>query len=66
MSLKIINEINKFSSYKFDESDYKIVNTRTQDMADIDEFLEIVHILDNHHVQFIMGKNYSIKILGRK
>ena len=66
MSLKIINEINKFSSYKFDESDYKIVNTRTQDMADIDEFLEIVHILDNHHVQFIMGKNYSIKILGRR
>ena len=66
MSLKIINEINKFSSYRFDESDYKIVNTRTQDMADIDEFLEIVHILDNHHVQFIMGKNYSIKILGRR
>ncbi len=66
MSLKIIDEINKFSSYRFDENDYKVVNTRTQDMADIDEFLEIVHILDNHHIQFIMGKNYSIKIIGKR
>lgn len=66
MSLKIINEINKFSSYKFDENNYKVINTRTQDTANLDEFLEIAHILDTNRINYIMGNNFSIKVLERR
>jgi hypothetical protein len=66
MSFKIIEEINKFSSFRFDENNYQVVNTRTKDMADIDELLAITYILDMHRISYIMSHNFSLNVLGKR
>jgi hypothetical protein len=66
MSQKLIDEINKFSSFRFDENNHQVVNTRTKDMADIDELLAITYILDTHRISYIMSHNFSLNVLGKR
>lgn len=66
MSRKLISEINKFSSFKFDENNHQVINTRTKDMADIDELLAITYILDTHRISYIMSHNFSLNVLGKR
>ncbi len=66
MSHKLIEEINKFSSFRYDETTKRVRNTKAENMANIEEFLEIAYILDNHHIRFEMGNNYSMKIIGKR
>ena len=66
MSRKIIEEINKFSSYKFDENNYQVINTRTKDMVDIVELLAITYMLDTHRIQYIMAHNFGLNIMRKR
>lgn len=63
MARKIIDEINRFLTFKFDEKTNKIINMRFQEDTDIDEFLSIQHILDNNHIPHRFEKNFNIKVL---
>jgi hypothetical protein len=66
MSLKIISEINKFSGFCFNREQNMVVSMKSHDSIDIDEFLKITELLDNNRVQYIMGNNFSIKVLNKK
>lgn len=63
MAESIINKINQFSTYKFDERKNKIVNLRNGDDTDIDEFLDIQFLLDCNRVMYYFEKNFEIKII---
>jgi len=66
MSQKLIDEINKFSSFRFDETTKRIRNTKSENMANIEEFLEIAYILDNHHIRYEIGNNCNFTIIGKR
>lgn len=46
MSKKLIEKLNKLSASK----------------ADIDQFLEIMYILDSHNIQYKMNTNFDIRL----
>lgn len=63
MKKNVINKINKFNSFKFDEQNYKVVNLNTSDDTDIDEFLNIQFLLDCNRVMYYFKKNFEIQII---
>lgn len=66
MSEMIISEINSFSSYKYEPMTKRVVNLNGVTNADLDEFLEIAHLLDSNHIKYKFTTNIDIRILGRK
>ena len=66
MSEIIINELNSFQSYKFEKNSNRVVNLRGISEADLDEFLEITHILDKNSIKYKFTTNIDIRILGKK
>jgi hypothetical protein len=63
MGLDVINAINNHKTFKFDRESKRVVNTRFQEDTDIEEFLNIQHILDNNRIKYRFDKNFDIKIL---
>jgi hypothetical protein len=63
MGLDVINAINNHKTFKFDNKSKRVVNTRFQEDTDIEEFLNIQHILDNNRIKYRFDKNFDIKIL---
>jgi uncharacterized protein YkuJ len=63
MGLDVINAINNHKTFKFDRESKRVVNTRFQEDTDIEEFLNIRHILDNNRIKYRFDKNFDIKIL---
>ena len=63
MADNIINEINKFSTYSFDENSKRIVNLKSNEDTDIDEFLGIQYLLDTNKVKYRFQSNFEIKII---
>lgn len=66
MSIKLLEEISKFDSFRFDESTNSIVNIQTVAHADIEQFLEIAHILDSNYISYKMTRSYDLVILGKR
>lgn len=66
MSEILITEINRFNSYKYEPMTNRIVNLNGVSNADIDEFLEIAHILDANYIKYKFTTNIDIRILGKK
>lgn len=66
MSQHLINTINSFHNYKYDQHTKSVMNLRTSTTADIDEFLEISYILDSNYIKYKMTTNFDIRILGKR
>jgi len=63
MANHIIEKINAFSTYKFDEKTNKIVNLKGYEDTDIDEFLDIQFLLDTNQVMYYFKKHFEIQII---
>ncbi|WP_024953908.1 hypothetical protein [Sulfurospirillum arcachonense] len=63
MAKHIIEKINNFSNYKFDEQRSKVVNLKNSDETNIDEFLDIQYLLDCNRVRYYFEKNFEIQII---
>lgn len=64
MAQRIINEINRFVTFKFDNAKNRVVNLRTNRDIEIDEFLDIQYILDCNKVRYSFEKDFEIQILN--
>ncbi|HUH42280.1 MAG TPA: hypothetical protein VLZ29_04120 [Sulfurimonas sp.] len=64
MALQIINEINKFVTFRFDDTKNRVVNIRTNRDIEVDEFLDIQYILDCNKIRYSFEKNFEIQILS--
>ena len=64
MSEIIVNELDSFNNYKYDASTKRVVNLKGVSNADIDEFLEIAHILDSNSIKYKFTTNIDIRIIG--
>ncbi len=63
MGKGIIALLNGFSTYKYDKIHRKIVNLKQAQETNIDEFLAIQHVLDNHRVPYRFERNFQIQLL---
>ena len=60
---KIINEINQFKTFQFDRQNNRVVNLKSKDETDIDEYLEIEFLLDNNYIRRSYESNFEIQII---
>jgi len=63
MAENIVNKINKFNTYKFDEQSYSIVNLKSSEDTNIDEFLDIQFLLDCNRVMYYFKENFEIQVI---
>ena len=63
MADSIIDEINKFSTFQFDKQNNRVVNLKSNEDTDIDEYLEIQFILDNNYIQRKPMINFETQII---
>lgn len=63
MATELINEINNFPGFYFDNTKNKIINRRDGEETNLEEFLAIQHLLDNNRVQYTFEKNFNIKVI---
>lgn len=64
MAHQIINEINKFVTFKFDNKKNRVVNTKVDRDIEVDEFLNIQHILDCNSVRYRFEEGFEIQIFN--
>jgi len=63
MSQKVIDEINRYSCFKFDHTKNKIVNLKSKENTNIDEFLGIQFMLDDNRILHKFENNFEIQIV---
>lgn len=63
MAQMIIDKINTFITFRFDRIKNRVVNLKIDREFEVDEFLEIQHILDCNKVRYIFEKDFEIQIL---
>ena len=63
MSQKIIDEINRYSCFKFDLNQNRVINLKSKEHTNIDEFLGIQFMLDNNRVLHKFENNFEIQIV---
>jgi len=63
MAEKVIEEINKFRTFKFDKKLNRVINLKNSDCTNIDEFMEIQNLLDNNRIIYSFEKNFEIQII---
>ena len=63
MSQKVIDEINRYSCFQFDQNKNRIINLKTKEQTNIDEFLGIQFMLDNNRVLHTFENNFEIQII---
>lgn len=66
MSEMIINEINRFNNYRYEPNSKRVINLKGVANADLDEFLEIAHLLDSNFIKYKFTTNIDIRILGKR
>jgi uncharacterized protein YkuJ len=64
MGQKTIDEINNFTTFKFDKNTQRVINLKFQEETNIDEFLNIQNILDNNKVLYKFDKNFDIQVIS--
>jgi hypothetical protein len=64
MAQQVINEINKFVTFRFDYTKNRVVNLKINRDIEVDEFLDIQYILDCNKVRYSFEKNFEIQILN--
>ncbi len=65
MSKFLMEQLNSFEHYSFDEQNKNITNSNLSE-SDVGEFLEIIHLLDSKFVDYNILNNFNIAILGKK
>jgi len=63
MSQKLIDEINRYSCFKFDLNKNRIINLQSNENTNIDEFLGIQFMLDSNRVLHTFERNFEIQIV---
>lgn len=63
MSQNVIDEINRYSCFKFDNIQNRIVNLKSKENTNINEFLCIQFILDKNRVLHKFEHNFEIQII---
>ncbi len=66
MSDIIIDKLNGFRNYRYEATTNRVVNLKGASNADLDEFLEIAHLLDSNFIKYKFTTNIDIRILGKK
>ena len=61
----ILNELNSFNTYKYEENTNCIVSLKGITNADLDEFLAIANILYINKIKYKYTSNNDIRILGK-
>lgn len=64
MAQQVINEINKFVTFKFDYTKNRIINTKANRELEVDEFLDIQYILDCNNIRYKFEKEFEIQIFN--
>lgn len=65
MSQILINKLTNFSNYKLDKKNFFIENLNKNTSANIEEFLEIINILDSHYIKYQITTDFEINILKK-
>ncbi len=65
MNKFLIDKLSTLKHYKFDSNNKNISNLNSSD-ADINEFFEIIHLLDSKFVNYTILNNFNISILGKR
>lgn len=63
MCKSVVNKLNSFQNYKFDDKKKKVINLKNINNVDLDEFLEITYILDTNLVNYEMTREFEINII---
>ncbi|MCK5294063.1 MAG: hypothetical protein KAJ49_05375 [Arcobacteraceae bacterium] len=63
MAQLLIDELNRYSSYKFDTKENRIRNLKSNENTDIEQFLSIQHLLDLNKINHKFEKNFEIQIV---
>lgn len=63
MSQNIIDEINRYSCFQFDKIHNRIINLKSKENTNIDEFLGIQFMLDTNRVLHKFEQNFEIQII---
>lgn len=66
MSEIIVNELANFNNYKYEAATNRVVNLKDISNADLDEFLQIAHLLDSNRIKYKFTTNIDIRILGKR
>ncbi|DAB31869.1 MAG TPA: hypothetical protein CFH79_06860 [Sulfurospirillum sp. UBA11407] len=59
----VLEKLNHYKSFRYDTKTKSIVNLKSSEEIDIDEFLEIQHLLDVHRVSYRFEPKFIIRIL---
>lgn len=63
MAQHIMDKINKFKTFQFDEQNNRVINLKSNEDTNIDEYLEIQFILDNNYIQRKYEPNFETQII---
>jgi len=63
MSQKLIDEINRYSCFQFDQNQNRVINLKSKEQTNIDEFLGIQFMLDNNRILHQFENNFEIQIV---
>lgn len=66
MSEIIVNELSNFNNYRYEATTNRVINLKGISNADLDEFLQIAHLLDANRIKYKFTTNIDIRILGKK
>lgn len=66
MSEKIIEKLSSFANYRYECDTKRVINLKSSLDADLDEFLEIAHLLDSNFIKYKFTTNIDIRILGKR
>lgn len=63
MGHQVINKLNSFKTFKYDQESKRIINLKFKEDSNIDEFLNIQYILDSNKVRYKFDNNFDIQIV---
>lgn len=66
MSDFIVDKLSGFKNYRYEPMTRRVVNLKGNLDADLEEFLEIAHILDSNSIKYKFTTNIDIRILGKR
>ena len=65
MSDLLIRRLNSFSTYEVDTNSTNIINTKTLEDVNLEEFLEISHILDSSYFSYGVDQHLNFIALDK-
>lgn len=66
MSEAVLKKLEKFTTFSIDKSNRTLHNIQPNHNSNIEELLEISHILDSSYLNYNFDQNLNIIVLGKK